>query len=68
MWKRKGSINGQSKISFIKEQWRRYSIQLRLGAKLFLTSAMNKQKEADNLQKMSHKMDYMQGIIKNNAN
>lgn len=68
MWKRKGSINGQSKISFIKEQWRRYFIQVCLGAKLFLTSAMNKQKEADNLQKMSHKMDYMQGIIKNNAN
>ncbi|CAD8169497.1 unnamed protein product [Paramecium pentaurelia] len=38
------------------------------GAKLFLTSAMNKQREAENLQKMAHKMDYLQGVIKSNTN
>jgi hypothetical protein len=30
-----------------------------IGAKLYLNSAMNKQKEADNLQKMAHKMDHL---------
>lgn len=29
---------------------------------------MNKQKEAENLQRMSYKMDYMQGMIKNTTN
>ncbi|KAM3139263.1 hypothetical protein pb186bvf_008673 [Paramecium bursaria] len=38
------------------------------GAKLFLTSAMNKQKESENLMRMSHKMDHLQGIIKSTAN
>ncbi|CAD8199706.1 unnamed protein product [Paramecium octaurelia] len=38
------------------------------GARLFLTSAMNKQKEAESLQKMAHKMDHMQGIIKTSTN
>lgn len=39
-----------------------------VGARLYLTSAMNKQKEAENLQRMSYKMDYMQGMIKNTTN
>ncbi|CAD8113442.1 unnamed protein product [Paramecium sonneborni] len=58
--KEKDKLMNQAKIALSKNNEE--------GAKLFLTSAMNKQKEAESLQKMAHKMDYMQGIIKNSTN
>lgn len=49
------------------EEGNRYLLSC-LGAKLYLTSAMNKQKEAENLQRMAHKMDALQGQIRSTTN